>query len=83
MKDEELWNKMLLTPQWGDIVKFKYGKVHWLVFAAERINGKLCLKLLRHLNKKPYVYYKEIVEGTWEYKNMRIIETIEQRKQTS
>lgn len=83
MKSEkEIWNKILFTPQWGDVVKFKYGKANWLIFAVDRLNGKLQLKLLRRIPRRPYVYYLTVEEGTWAYKNLRIIETKEQRKKT-
>lgn len=76
-KDEELWNKILLVVEVGDLVRFKYGKSIWKVLATRMINGKHWIKVMRARRGRfgwaTYTYYKEVWQGTCEYKNMRIV----------
>lgn len=79
MKDEELWNKILLVVQAEDIVRFKYGKVDWTVlYIGQLSNGKQYLKLRRQRYLTAHSMYREgvyktVFQGTPEYRKIRIV----------
>jgi len=77
MKEEEIWNRILLCLEVGDIVRFKNGKVNWEVFAISNFNGKQQIKLRRLRNSKfgwrRYYIYKWITQGSSAYYKLRIV----------
>lgn len=78
MKDEELWNKILLVVQVGDVIRFKYGRVDWHVRGITLFkDGRQWIKLYRHRRGRMgwmvQTIYKEILQGTEEYRNVRIV----------
>ena len=81
MKDEELWNKMLLVVEVGDKVRFKYGKVTWEVLTIGTVAGKQWIRVRRfcvHISDLTHrmwseTFVKEVWQGTEEYRNIRIV----------
>jgi hypothetical protein len=86
LKDEEIWNKVLLTIHQGDYIRFKNGKVRWFVRLKGKDKRGNYLYLLRNIvhtvNKTvrwnvPWteITSKIVYEGTDEYRNLRIVES--------
>ena len=81
MKDEELWSRILLVVEIGDIVRFKYGRTEWRVDALCTVTYKKLprqvIKLVRERRgQRGWMVthlYKEVWQGTKEYRNMRIV----------
>ena len=79
MKDEELWNKILLVVEIGDIVRFKYGHTNWTVMTINRLSSpkkywiRLSRRKRRRLGWGYETIYKEVWQGTEEYRNIRIV----------
>ena len=81
MKDEELWSRILLVVEIGDIVRFKHGRTEWRVDALDTVTYKKLprqvIKLVRERRERLgwtiTHLYKEVWQGTEEYRNMRIV----------
>jgi len=80
MKDEDIWNKILLVVQEGDRVRFKHGRTVWdVILTGNGKNGHWILvkRNIKHRDKRtiPWCeYIQEIVQqGTQEYRNLRIV----------
>lgn len=84
MKDEDIWNKILLVVQVGDQVRFKRGRTVWkVILTGHGKNGHFILikrSITHHVNHTTrwnvpwYEYVQEIVQqGTQEYRNLRIV----------
>ena len=77
MKEEEVWNRILLCLEVGDIVRFKHGKVDWKVLAISNFDNKQYIKL-RRLRKSRRGWhtdylYKWVVQGSPGYYKLRIV----------
>jgi len=81
-KEKDLWNKILLCVEVGDKVRFKYGKAIWSVYALPSVTRGgfqlQVIKLKRFVRSKMSIVgyridYKEVWQGTKEYRNLRIV----------
>jgi len=79
MNEEDLWNKILLVVQVGDVVRFKYGKVDWHVLAVSKLprSNRQWIKLYRQrrgpMGWMVETLYKEVLQGTVGYRQIRIV----------
>jgi len=80
--DEDLWNRILLVVEVGDNIRFKHGKTTWKVlriYTFQKSHYILVARVIHHrlLKGRPCSWnesrQKRIRQGTWEYRNIRII----------